>query len=1561
MRISRRGAPTEEEEQPSSHQDNKKRGFTPFARGALNGVLHLLFWTIVGVISLGGVCIGILQFPAVQRYMADRVSNAISDDVISIRVHRVRLTPLLKLEVRNVLVQDAHHDTLMRVERLQTSLKGVSAKGKHIALGQTAVRSIQFNLLYDSSGTLNLTQALQHLIPNTRKKKDTTRAFTLDIQSIRLVDGIFRLHKYGASVTPGRINFSDLNLHALNVDARHFRLVRDSIQMEIKTLRCHDHSGYRVESFSTLLRVCKHSMHFFDLHTSHDSTALSLSSLRMEYSDWSAMKYFIDSVRIESEIDTSTLSTSTLSYFMPLKTTHPLTARIAGRFQGSVSDFRLRNLDVRVDEKTHFRLDGYVAGLPTIQNVIANIEVKTLDTDAESLVAVANAFVAKRINMPTALSSLKDIHFQGNLTGFFGDFVSYGRLDTDVGSVKMDMGVNLKKGGHTEFNGKIHTEGLRLDRILGSPLLGKINLSAQTKGEYNPHLGGVKAWVNSKVTRFDFRGHSYSNIDIEGQISPKGYKGKMKASDSIVQLQFDGMVDFTAGAPVFQFTLDVPHADLAAIGVLPRDSTAIVSFAMRSLFQGNKLDNAEGEVIIQNIRYQHARGVLQMNRISLMAENASGGGKEVRVDSPALQAKLWGLYRYDEVPHAFARLMRLHTRAIVPDSMLRADSLHMADLLGVYKPGYTLLVRINDVNPLLNVFYPRLQIDRGSELQAVYDPKSQRLSAHLTVNNASFDRVKVRKATLEISRKDSILSANLDVPTLSIGQIGVDSTLLQLQIGTNRARIDLHSQTPQLAQSAANVHLDAYLRPAFEGYPPSLMLRPSNTSFTVQAQRWDMSNAHIVIDTTMAQVHNFILYNGQNTLSIDGKISAGQNDTLSIGMDNVDLSLFSNLMPPGRTLTGKIRGKVNVGSILDTIGAAGNFTVENFMLGGAYVGNLTLGGAWRRTNNILRLHLNNRTYDGREDIAAHVDYNPQQHLFNGTLRLDAWDYSVLRSLTLDAVQSRGGRLNGQLSFSGSPESPSFDGTLRFDDARVFVQKLGKSFSSSSSIKLQNQKVIFDSFEVNDLESHALRLDGYVALDTLQNPFVSLTASADRFQLLRTNARINPTYYGNLTATTQTALKGRLKDLYIQLRARTEAGTELTFQLPQQSSAKENKNLEFVVPPNDTLVLRAQREAQQASKNANSSFNMEMQLEITPTALLNIVIDPSTGGAISAHGNGNLQIIIPKGNKPTLLYGEYSISRGEYNFVLGSILTKKFTIESGSSIQFNGNPSEAQLDVRAVHQVRTSLDKLVMSDAERYKRRVEVACSIHIQGTASNPRLSFDISVPHADAEMQALIATALNSDEKKMRQFASLLTLGMFFPDSRSNSATVASSNGGAQMSNLVISSLSDFLFSQINSWLSSSSGVSVGLGVNYNMADGTSTKLQDETEVSFSMQLDALGLNIDANWDVSKNNTTSAVAGDVNVSKQSKYVKNLQYKAFARSNDNLVFSDLSPYTAGVGVSYSDSFNSLKELWERIKSAFYKKRNPTTGENKKTGDESDETSERNADHSDAKDATQSPQ
>ena len=95
--------------------------------------------------------------------------------------------------------------------------------------------------------------------------------------------------------------------------------------------------------------------------------------------------------------------------------------------------------------------------------------------------------------------------------------------------------------------------------------------------------------------------------------------------------------------------------------------------------------------------------------------------------------------------------------------------------------------------------------------------------------------------------------------------------------------------------------------------------------------------------------------------------------------------------------------------------------------------------------------------------------------------------------------------------------------------------------------------------------------------------------------------------------------------------------------------------------------------------------------------------------------------------------------------------------------------------------------------------------------------------------------------------------------------------------------------------------------------------------------------LNVDANWDVNRNNTSSVVAGDINVTQQSTFLKNLQYKAFARSNDDLVFSDLSPYTAGAGIVFSDSFNSWSELLQRIKQLFSRKQK-TQEENNPTPD-----------------------
>lgn len=58
-----------------------------------------------------------------------------------------------------------------------------------------------------------------------------------------------------------------------------------------------------------------------------------------------------------------------------------------------------------------------------------------------------------------------------------------------------------------------------------------------------------------------------------------------------------------------------------------------------------------------------------------------------------------------------------------------------------------------------------------------------------------------------------------------------------------------------------------------------------------------------------------------------------------------------------------------------------------------------------------------------------------------------------------------------------------------------------------------------------------------------------------------------------------------------------------------------------------------------------------------------------------------------------MYGRYTLDRGTYNFSLQDLILKTFTIRPGSSISFNGDPYQAQLNIDALYRVNTNLTDL----------------------------------------------------------------------------------------------------------------------------------------------------------------------------------------------------------------------------------------------------------------------------
>jgi hypothetical protein len=323
--------------------------------------------------------------------------------------------------------------------------------------------------------------------------------------------------------------------------------------------------------------------------------------------------------------------------------------------------------------------------------------------------------------------------------------------------------------------------------------------------------------------------------------------------------------------------------------------------------------------------------------------------------------------------------------------------------------------------------------------------------------------------------------------------------------------------------------------------------------------------------------------------------------------------------------------------------------------------------------------------------------------------------------------------------------------------------------------------------------------------------------------------------------------------------------------------------------------------------------MSLNLEVTPSAEVLLIFDRKIGDIITGTGSGNIKMdISPLGN--FTMYGNYVISKGSYLFTLKNVINKKFKITEGGTINWNGDPFEADINLDAVYKLRTSLNEILVSDSS--KRRVPVDCVIKMTDKLMNPTIKFDIKLPQSDERIQNDVRAAINTDNESElnKQMFSLLMLGRFFPP---NEAVSSSSLGLSQ-------NTSELLSSQLSNMLSQSNEY-VTLGVNVRAGDQTAS---NEWQASMSTQLFQQRLSIDGNVGVANNPASASnLVGDMSVEYKVTTDGKLRLRAFTQSNDYTNLTTIAPYTQGVGVFYREDFETFNELFKNYsnKLLFFRK------------------------------------
>jgi hypothetical protein len=302
-----------------------------------------------------------------------------------------------------------------------------------------------------------------------------------------------------------------------------------------------------------------------------------------------------------------------------------------------------------------------------------------------------------------------------------------------------------------------------------------------------------------------------------------------------------------------------------------------------------------------------------------------------------------------------------------------------------------------------------------------------------------------------------------------------------------------------------------------------------------------------------------------------------------------------------------------------------------------------------------------------------------------------------------------------------------------------------------------------------------------------------------------------------------------------------------------------------------------------------------------------------------------------------------VEQGSYDMTV-SLLKRKFDIQKGSTITWNGEPTAATLDITAVYKTQTAPLDLVEqqisgespSTLNQYKQRMEFNTLLQMKGELLKPSITFDITTDEKNNSVSTNVKDVvdqklaqLRTDENEMnKQVFALLLLNRFIGENPFES------NAGLSTEAMARQSVSKILSQQLNNLASGLiKGVDLNLGLESSedySSGSKNTRTDLNVDISKKLLNDRLKVSVGSNFglegDARQNENTTNIAGDVTVdyslSKDGRYM----LRAY-RKNEYQVALQGQIVETGVGFIITLDYDKFREIFQSSKREKRKKEN----------------------------------
>ena len=556
-------------------------------------------------------------------------------------------------------------------------------------------------------------------------------------------------------------------------------------------------------------------------------------------------------------------------------------------------------------------------------------------------------------------------------------------------------------------------------------------------------------------------------------------------------------------------------------------------------------------------------------------------------------------------------------------------------------------------------------------------------------------------------------------------------------------------------------------------------------------------------------------------------------------------------------------------------------------------------------------------------------YNPLDtaHALDFTADIKTLQFSSLESFTSGHLRKSSGFMTGNFKIDGNTADPKIDGKLNFLEARTNVKFLNQTlYMQNESISFSKTGLHFNSFHIRDTLNNMATVEGDVKMHQFKDIHFDMQVRSEKFLVLNTTAVDNKLFYGKVILDSDIKIKGTPDLPKITAYINVSDGSKFTFAVPESKLSVDRGEgvVVFLYDPENLHPIMLRREKRAPNSKVLKGMDLTAHVKVHSGSTLKILVDPSSGDSLVVKGDADLNLGIDPSGK-TSLSGIYTIYSGKYKAFIEGITTKEFFLVRGSKIVWSGDPLDAQIDIQAQYNVKTTARELmsiggsgtaIINDSSDLGRPLPFEVILIMEGELLKPTLSFRLDMADnqksvAGGAIYAKLNEVNEIEAERNKQVFSLLVLSKFMSSN--------APGGGTTTSGLARSSVSRMMSDQLNQ-LSSQYLKGVELNVDlqsYDYNQGGGTKSNTQANVSVKKSFDRLSVQVGRNVKLEGSDAQQSNAknftGDVEVGYKLTKDGRYQAKAFRQNQVDAIANGVITET-GAGIVYTRNYNKTREL-----------------------------------------------